>query len=307
MSEEEKEPTAEQPEAPSPPEPPAPVPEAQEPEAAAAEEQEAPKGEAPESGTSSDEGASQEDQIAEALATIAKDNPAAFDKAVSQLPEEMQEKYRGSDDALAQVAAKEASAERLTGVQSAYSAYQPYSQTVDATEWRRAGEDMVRSANEAVKKAIADGNEDAEVLPKDFADQLASLAEYGNGVRANQQGYLSALYQNALHTKLESSKVHRFLTAEDRESVKSMSGIDAIDLYFDVALKAAPKAVKEAAKAEADKTVEQAGVLEILEKIAGGKGREATKSPEPTKKAVVGTKEWAENTPVPELVKARKR
>ena len=264
-------------EAPAPTEPPEPVPEAQEPEAepAAAEGE----GSTPESGTPKDEGLSVDEQIVATLSQVAKDNPAAFDAAIDSFPEELQKKYRGPAGERAQLEADIAQSTRQGAVNAATTAYRPFSQVVNTNEWQRWGDDLVRQTKEAVKKAIEDGNADVDILPSGFGDQMASLAQYGNDVRTSQQGYLSAIYQNSLHTKLQNSKAHRFLTSEEREAVKSMSGVDAIDLYIDVALKAAPKAVKEALKVESDETLQKAGVLKDLQSIiSGGNGRKATQA-----------------------------
>ena len=260
---------------PSPPESPEPVPEAQEPESdAAAVEGEAPE---PESGTPTDEGLSVDDQIVDAISQLAKDNPDAFDKAITET-DELREKYQGPEGERAKLEAEKAQTTRIGAVNAAAATYQPFSQVVNTAEWQRWGDDLTRQAKEAVKKAIEDGNADVDILPEGFGDQLAGLAQYGNDVRTSQQGYLGALYQNALHTRLENSKAHRFLSVEERESVKSMPGIEAIDLYIEVALKAAPKAVKEALKEENAKTRESVDLLERIQSIGGGNGRKATKA-----------------------------
>ncbi|KKL45272.1 hypothetical protein LCGC14_2357340 [marine sediment metagenome] len=192
-----------------PPKPPIPedesVPEPKE-DAAAAE------GEAPPAEETPDEDVPLADLIVQAQAV----NPELVDDLISKLPEEDQAKYRSSDTERAALEAEQSQLTRTTQLNTAFQAYQPYSQPVNTAEWTGWAEGVVRDARDKVREAIRDGKEDADVLPAEFSQLVTGLANYGNNLRSTQQDYLSNVYQNGLMATLTAHPSYQLLPKEVR-------------------------------------------------------------------------------------------
>ena len=292
-----------------PPKPPIPEEESVPPEEPVSEDAAAAEGEAPPADETPkpDEDVPLDDQIAELMVEAAKASPAAVEKLIDSLPEEEQAKYRTSDTERAAIEAEQSQTARTTQLNTAYQAYQPYSQPVNTAEWTGWADGVARDARDAVRVAIRDGKEDADVLPADFSQLVTGLANYGNNLRTSQQDYLSNVYQNGLMATLTAHPSYRLLSKEGRTETDVVKLLTA---QLDAAGQADPKGLKKEMKAQLEKELDvdtkKVELVERLQKITGGNGRKATKADAPTPRpADTGTVQWAEDTPVSELATIR--
>ncbi len=278
-----------------PTDPPTEPPQPTEPELA--EEQEPTDAPVPRSTESGDEGAEVESgapepdegepSVAERLestfAKIAEEHPELLDAAIDKLPEEMQEKYRGSEGERAKNEAVAAQTVRATAVKAAYQADRPYAQQVNANDWESWAKDTVTEVKEKLAKAVEAGDANVELLTADFVQDIAGLAQYATHGRTTQQAYLGTLAHHGIMERLENGPIHRFLSTDDREKLKSANYLDALDIYQQAGLAASPKAVKEEARADVEKELGMAKVLKELEGVLGEDGRKATRGDAPSK------------------------
>lgn len=261
----------------TPPEPSESVPE-QEPTAVPTED------EAVESGAPDEDSQSPDERLEDVLVKLAEDDPERFDRVIAKLPEEQQKKYRGLESERAEFDATKAQDARTTTVQAASTAYQPYSQQVDTGRVEGWARNIVASVQKQAEQAVKDGTENiADLLTEDFVGVVVGLARDANDGKVAQQTYLGSLYENALMSTLEGHAVHRLLTAEERTKLKTVKSVDAIVIYLDAAVRAAPKTKVAAERATDEKTLATAKALKELEGFIGGNGRQATRGGTPSK------------------------
>ncbi len=265
-----------------PPKPPIPedesVPEEKPEDAAAAE------GEAPPADETPDEDVPLADLIVQAQAV----NPELVDDLISKLPEEDQAKYRSSDTERAALEAEQSQLTRTTQLNTATAAYQPYSQPISAEGWRGWADEIVRDMQGEVRKIVTnwkgDGTDNLDVLPDDFVQRVTGLANYGNNLRATQEGYLAEVYQSGLMAALTAHSSYQLLPKEVRAETDVVKLLQA---QLDAAGQADPKGVKKALKAEVEAELgaqeKQVALRERLQKVIGGNGRKATQKGTPTK------------------------